>query len=277
MINFFSTLPQCTVAMEACASAHFFGAKFKSFGHEVRLIAPHYVKPFVKSNKNDAADAEAIAEAAVRPNMHFVPIKGERHMDIQAIHRVRERLVKGRTALCNEMRGILGERGLVFNKTIVALLKGVRDLIATHDQSLTPMCRQTIVDLLAEHSNLEERISAVEERLKIFSKEDETCKRLQRLGLTPLHSGTGGKNTVGRISKRGDSYIRCLLIHGARSIITRASNKSDQYSQWVNKLRERRGYCKTAVACANKNARIIFSLLKNGGEFKVALASHAQV
>lgn len=301
---FIQQLPLTTIAMEACGGAHFWARKFQGFGHTVRLISPQFVKPFVKGNKNDAADAAAICEAAVRPSMHFVPIKSCWHLDVQTIHRVRERLVTSRTALTNELRAILIESGLAVSQGIETLRVFATGLVAERSELLTPMCRETVADLITELSSIEERIAVQNRRLEDIAKKSEVFGRIIEvrgfgllgataimaavpdpsvfkngrqfaawLGLVPRHSGSGGKNKLGRISKRGDRYLRCLLVHGARSAVRTAPKKNDKLSMWINSLRERRGYNKAAVALANKNARIIWALLANGESYNSTKAA----
>ena len=304
MAPFFQQLPATTVAMEACGGSHFWARKIRGFGHDVRLISPQFVKPFVKGNKSDAADADAICEAAVRPSMHFVPIKTTWHQDVQTIHRVRSRLSTSRTSLANQMRSILAEAGHVTRQGVAPLRQIAMGLVHASDDSLTPMCRETIADLLVELDEIEEKLAVNDRRLEKIAKENEACQRLVKIkgigkitatalvaaapepkafkngrqfaawiGLVPRHSGSGGKVHLGRISKRGDKYLRCLLVHGARSAIRRSEKCADKLSAWVSSLKERRGYNKAAVALANKNARIVWAILSKGEDFRLEKAS----
>ena len=299
---FVANLAPCTIAMEACASAHWWAGRFAAHGHTVKLIAPQHVKPYVKGNKNDRADAEAIAEAASRPSMRFVPVKTAVHLDLQAIHRVRSRLVGQRTALTNEMRGFLFEHGIALSQGIANLKSFVATLSNGESQDITPMCRETLVDLLAELTDLEERIAVCNRRLESFGKDHETVKRLLTvpgvglitatamvaavpnprdfrngrqfsawIGLVPRHSGTGGadKNRLGRISKRGDAYLRRLLVHGARSVLKVIDKRTDRYGIWAAQLKAQKGWNKTVVAMANKNARIIWSLMSGNVDYEI--------
>ena len=298
---FVTNLEPCTIAMEACGSAHWWARRFVGLGHSVKLIAPQFVKPFVKGNKNDRADAEAIAEAASRPTMRFVPIKNSQHLDVQAIHRVRSRLVSQRTALTNEMRGLLYEHGVVLAQGIATLRTFVLSLVHGDVEGVTPMCKETMADLLSELSDLEERIAVTEKRLKHFSGTSETVARLLTvpgiglitatallaavpdasaftngrqfaawIGLVPKHSGSGGadKNRMGRISKRGDAYLRRLLVHGARSVLKVIDRRTDRYGKWAANFKSSKGWNKTVVAMANKNARIIWSLMVSAESFQ---------
>jgi len=178
---FVQLLPTCTIAMEACCGAHTMARKFQSFGHEVRLISPQFVKPFVKGNKNDANDAAAICEAAVRPSMHFVPIKQVFHQDIQSIHRVRARLSVNRTALFNQMRGILAEAGQVVAQGVLPLKRFATSLVHSTDGEISPVCRETIADLLAELLELEERLAVNDRRLETIAKQNDICRQLTKI------------------------------------------------------------------------------------------------
>lgn len=307
LTSFVANLKPCTIAMEACGSSHYWARVFQGLGHQVRLIPPQYVKPFVKANKNDAIDAAAIAEAAVRPSMRFVPVKSTEHTDVQAIHRVRERLVTGRTALVNEMRGLLFEQGIAVAQSVASIKAFVATIVHGDMKDLvTPMCRETLADLLNEFEETDLRVDVLEERLKRVAAASDTCRRLQTvpgvglltatailaavpdakafengrqfaawLGLVPKHRGTGGrdKNRVLGISKRGDKYLRCLLIHGARSNLRWLPRRTDRLSKWTAELVERKGKNKAAVALANKNARILWRLLVGDGTFEANKAA----
>jgi transposase len=235
---FMANLPEATVFMEACTGAHFFAKKFMEHGHVVKLIAPQFVKPFVRSNKNDRNDAEAIVEAGLRPSMNFVSLKSSSHLDLQAVHKIRRRLVKNKTALMNEIRGLLAEQGVIIAKGEASLKKVLAELLRdSFSESVSGYCKETIADLHHELLEIEERIQTQTARLERCAKENETAKRLQTipgvglvtstamlcavsdpssfkngrqfaawLGLVPRHTGTGGKNKVLGISKRGDRY-----------------------------------------------------------------------
>jgi transposase len=294
---FIAQLPPCVIFMEACGSAHFWAGRMASYGHTPKLIAPQFVRPFVKTNKSDAADAEGIIEAGSRPSMRFVSIKTSAQLDVQAIHRVRSRLVGQRTALTNEMRGIVFEQGLVVaqgSKAIRALAASLVDGEPTG--VITPACRVTLADLKAELADLDDRIAVNDRRLEQFAQDNDAVKRLLTipgvglltataavaatpdpgafkngrqyaawLGLVPRHSGTGGadKNRNGRISKRGDAYLRCLLVHGARSVLQHIGKRHDCLGTWAAKLKDKRGWNKAVVAMANKNARIMWAVMAN--------------
>jgi len=304
LLSFVSGQPKCLIAMEACGSAHYWARKFLSLGHEVKLIAPQFVKPFVKANKSDAVDAEAIAEATVRPNMRFVSIKSSEQLDQQSMLRIRERYIGNRTALCNQIRGLLFEHGIVIQKGVEAIKKIIPGLISGQLEAEMPSAlRISLADLLAEFIELECHIDNIDQRIKQTAQESEVCKKLQEVpgvgvitataimaavgnghgfkngrqfaawvGLVPRHEGTGGKVKLLGISKRGNTYLRSLLVHGARSVLIHAHNRGDSLSKWVIKLKEKKGWNKAAVALANKNARILWAIITKGGNFDAKLA-----
>jgi transposase len=288
-------LPVCTIAMEACASAHYWARLLKSYGHEVKLIAPQFVKPYVKSNKNDAADAEAICEAAQRPNMRFVPIKEIGQQDIQSIHRMCSLTQERRTAQINQIRGLLLEYGIAVPTGRSKLLKRLPEILEDAENGLTDLFREELFGLYEELHHLDERIAHYDEKIKLIARTDERAQRLQTipgvgpkiatallaaigdvhafkngrelaawLGLVPRQHSTGGKPTLLGISKRGDIYLRQLIIHGARSILLTVDRKTDRTSRWAATLKGRRHTNIATVAMANKMVRIAFALLKNG-------------
>ena len=312
MLLFVANLPQCTIAMEACAGAHYFSRKFKTFGHEVKLIAPQFVKPYVKGNKDDDADAEGICEAASRPNMRFVASKEVWQLDLQTIHRVRQRLMKHRTALMNETRGILYEFGMVIPKGRSALAQALKEIGAVEifPADLSAQGKALSQNLYAELLEIEEKISHYEQQLQQFDQDHPHSKKLQKirgiglltatallivlanpsqfkngrqfaafLGLVPRHTGTGGKNRVMGISKRGDQYLRSLLVHGARSVVQVVIKQAvkgaplDPLNAWVYRIYQQKGYNKAAVALANKNARIAWALMVSAEAFEVKKAA----
>jgi transposase len=296
--DFFANLPVCLIGMEACGSAHHWARKLQSFGHTVRLMAPQFVKPYVKSNKNDAADAEAICEAVARPNMRFVPIKSIEQQSVLALHRVRQSFVKARTAQANQIRGLLGEFGLIIPQGIANIAKRVPELIEDASNELTGSFR-LLVDRLMDHlKELDKQVVELEGQIKAWHRASDVSCKLEKvpgigpitasalvatigdaknfdggrqvaawLGLVPRQHSSGGKPTLLGMSKRGDSYLRTLLIHGARSVIFRAQQEADK-SSWLHKLLERRNPNVAAVALANKNARIVWALLANDREFR---------
>lgn len=294
LVAYIAQLPRCTIAMEACGGAHHWARQFQSLGHTVKLISAKYVKPFVKTNKNDYNDAQAITIAANQPEMLFVPIKTLAQHDIQSIHRVRERLVKKRTQLSNQIRGLLMEYGIVMPKGFSTLKRQLPELMSIEKTNVTPILRELLADLYQEFLELNRRILNYEKRLMTLSQQDSRCTQLLEIpgvgpmtatlltavmgdanyfkngrhfaayvGLVPKQKSSGGKERLLGISKRGHRYLRVLLIHGARAIITRLSS-DDPSSQaaWLRSLVQKRGYHKTYVALANKNARIAWALLK---------------
>lgn len=299
--SFIINLEPCLIGMEACSGSHYWAREFEKMGHTVKLIAPQFVKPYVKTNKNDEADAEAIAEAVSRPNMRFVPIKQTGHQDIQSVHRIRQRLVRNKTALANEARGLLHEYGVVIPQSLTQLRKHIPLILEDTANGLTPLLRELIRDLWGELKDLEERIVSYDLRIKQIYETHEECQRIGKIegigpvtatamiasvsnphvfkngrelaawvGLVPRQHSSGGKSVLLGISKRGDSYLRGLLIHGSRSVLRRAASKTDSKSRWMTKIRDNRGFNKACVALANKNARIIWALLARKEEYRRA-------
>ena len=298
VLLYFHQLPKAVIGIEACGGSHYWARELSKIGHEVKLIAPQFVKPYVKSNKNDIADAEAICEAISRPTMRFVSCKSVEQQDIQCLHRVRERLVSSRTALINEIRGLLLEYGIVVKKGAYGF---TGELVAILEKatSLTAVGSELFKQLRLELLRLNDEIKSYDHKLKTFSANHPICKRLQTisgvgpltasaivsavgdvscfkngrqfaawLGLVPRQQSTGGKTILRGISKRGDKYIRKLLVHGARATLRWNKNKTDRRSLWINQLIARRGYNRATVALANKNARVIWALLFRNETYK---------
>lgn len=287
--EFFAQLSPCVVGMEACGSSHYWARLLREMGHEVRLIAPQYVKPFVKRNKTDAADAEAICEAIGRPGMRFVPMKTMEQQAILSVHRVRQGFVRARTAIVNQIRGLLAEFGVVVPKGIENV---PRLRAAMIDQDLPGTFRQ-LVDLQLHHlCELQDRIDELERQINRWHRDNEASQRLMAipgvgimtatavvatvgdarqfrnsrdmavwLGLTPRQHSTGGKPKLLGISKRGDVYLRTLMIHGARSALRAAEHRAEAQSSWPVQVMRRRHKNIAAVALAHKNARTIWALL----------------
>jgi len=289
---FIANLPPCLIGLEACGGAHHWVRVFTRLGHTVRMMAPQFVKPYVKSNKNDAVDAEAICEAVQRPNMRFVPVKSIAQQDIQSLHRIRSQLVGRRTAQANQIRGLLLEYGVVIPKGIGYVRKEIPLILEDAENALSSLFRGILSDLYAEMVHLDEKISAVETQLEGICAESEACQRLLTipgvgvltataliaavgdisvfkngremaawLGLVPRQHSTGGKATLMGISKRGDTYLRTLLVHGGRSVVRVAHKHQDKRNQWVGEIKQRRGENISNVAVANKNARIAWAVL----------------
>ena len=295
--EFFAQRQPARVAMEACGSAHHWARKLQGFGHCVRLISPQFVKPYVKSNKNDAADAEAICEAVVRPNMRFVPIKTMEQQAVLSVHRVRQGFVKARTAQANQIRGLLTEFGLVLPQGISNVMRGVPQLIDVATD-LPASMRQLIARLLENMKVLDRQVKEFEAQIKAWHQGSELSRKLEKipgigplaasalvasiadarsfkngrqlaawLGLVPKQDSSGGKPKLLGMSKRGDTYLRTLLIHGARSAIVAAQRKGKP-NVWLSGLLARRHPNVAAVALANKNARTIWALLAHECEFR---------
>lgn len=299
LISFISNLPKCSIYMESCGSSNYWARQFESIGHTVKLIAPQFVKPYVITNKNDSNDAEAIVEAGTRPSMRFVPIKQVVHQDIQSMHRVRSRLIKNRTALINEVRGLNLEYGIAIPVGAQKVRSALREIIDNMNNELTALTRELMENLYDELVEMESRIKKINKQIALVCKENESCRRLKEvpgigeltataliaaipninefqngrhlsawLGLVPKQSSSGNRQVLLGISKRGDTYLRNLLIHGARSALTHYKDVENKYGQWLSKKKASFAFNKAAVALANKNARIIFSILKNGSSFK---------
>jgi transposase len=293
------------VAMEACSSAHHWARCFQAMSIEVRLISLQYVSPFVKTNKNDRNDAQAIVEAACRPTMNFVTVKSVEQQDMQAVHRVRELLVHQRTALINQARGLLGERGVTMAQSPEAFKRAVPRVLSDCEGEVTSICQAMVLELAQQIQGLEDRIKRAEAWIKSFMKRSALCKRIAViggvgpitatavvaavgeakefrngrhlsawLGLVPRQYSSGGKSQLKGISKRGDTYLRTLLIHGARSVLRYVVGKTDVQSRWLQDLIARRGYNRAAVALANKNARVIQALLSSDPPYRPSAATH---
>ena len=301
LIPFLAKLPPVLIGMEACGGAHYWARRFRAHGHEVKLMAPQFVKPYVKSNKNDSRDAEAIAEAVTRPTMRFVPTKEVDQQDIQALHRVRERLIGERTALVNEVHGLLHEYGIVIPKGVAKFRQAVIGKLESEKDKLTSLSQEMFWKLVDEFAGVETQLAYYQEKLEALATTHPECQRLMTipgigplsatalvaavsdasafkngrqfaawLGLVPRQHSTGGKERLLGISKRGDSYIRKLLIHGARATLRWVGRKTDRRSPWIQQLSERRGPNRTAVAVANKNARIVWALLTSHQAYEPA-------
>ncbi len=298
MLEFFKKQSPCLIGMEACASAHYWARTLIAMGHEVKLIAPQFVKPYVKGNKNDANDAEAICEAVGRPNMRFVPVKTVEQQDIQALHRIRQELVHQRTAKVNQIRGLLGEYGIVVEQRVPALRKKLPKILEDAENGLTIDFRVLLDGLRDDLVNLDTRIGSMDQAIQKLAQEHAGAKRLQQLrgigpitataliaaigngsmfergrdaaawcGLVPGQHSSGGKDRLLGISKRGDAYLRTLLIHGARAVIKTAQGKDDRLSRWLQSLCSRRNKNIAAVALANKTMRMAWALLTSEQDY----------
>ena len=290
-----AALPRCLIGMEACSGAHEWGRRFQQHGHTVKLMAPKFVAPYRKSDKNDGNDAEAVCEAVTRPNMRFVPVKSTEQQALLALHRVRQGFVVERTAVINRLRGLLSEFGVVLPLRSVT----VRRQAAQAAEGLPELARRAIGDLLEQLRLLDERIGGYDKEIEAQARLSEPARRLMQIrgigattalaivatvgnarefkngrqfaawiGLVPGQYSTGGKSRLGHISKRGDAYLRNLLVQGARSVLQTAGAHQDRMSRWALALQQRRGYYRTLVAIANKNARIAWTLLARSQELR---------
>ncbi|MBI5462032.1 MAG: IS110 family transposase [Gammaproteobacteria bacterium] len=291
------------VVMEACGSAHYWGRYLEGLGYRVRLIAAQHVKPFVVGNKTDANDADAIYAASRRADLRAVPLKSTAQQDALLVHATRERLVKARTALVNQLRGELGERGVVFGKQTEVLRRGVMAFLEqAADGEVTEYLRHWVRERLDEWRSLDERIKTCEREMQHGYRTSPACVQIGAvegvgvitatatvatvgnarqyasgrqfaawLGLTPKERSSGQARQLSGITKRGDSYLRKLFVHGARAAVLAAQRKSDARSRWINALVERRGHNKAVVALANKNARIVWALLSRGESYRASV------
>jgi transposase len=297
VLSFFSRLPRCVVGMEACATAHYWARELDAFGHEVRLMPAQYVKAYVKRNKNDAADAEAICEAVVRPTMRFVPVKTAEQQAALLLHRGRERLVRERTALVNALRGHLAEFGVIAPLGLSNVGKLIAIIRDESDARLPALAHKVLQVLATQIEQLEAAVAALEKQLMAWHKSSPVSQRLATipgigpiiataiaatvvdpiafrsgrefaawLGLVPRQNSTGGKNRLGGISKRGNQYLRRLLINGASANLLRS--KATNADPWVIGLRRRRPSLVVAVALANKTARIAWAVMHRQEDYQ---------
>ena len=295
------SIPPCVIAIEACTGAFYWQRRFEEAGHRVRIIAPQYVKPFAQHQKNDRNDAAAICCAVRQPNMKFVPGKTLEQQDIQALHRGRQRLVNHRTALVSQMRGLLLDRGIAFAQSITRARREIRILLDDCSSDLSNLFRSMLSQLYACFLALDRQIDWFDREIEKVFRSCDTCRRLAKIrgvgpktataivaavgdgaeftsgrhlaawmGLVPRQHSSGNRQRLFGISKRGDRHLRTLLIHGARAVLRTSTSREDAQSAWIRDLRARRGAAKTIVAVANKNARVIFAMLKKGTEFRAA-------
>jgi len=296
--------PGCEIGMEACAGAHHWARQLQAKGFTVKLIAPQFVKPYVKSNKNDANDAEAVCEAMSRPSMRFVAVKTVEQQDIQAAHRIRSELIGHRTAKANQIRGLVAEYGLVAPQQLAQLRAAVPAWLEDAENGLTSRFRELLSSLWNDLKALDHRVKELDHEIDGIAQSDPVAKRLQQLrgvgpmvatalvatvgdaeqfansrqmaaslGLTPKQHSSGGKDRLLGISKRGDAYLRSIMIHGARSVIRTAKLKDDRLSQWVTNLAERSHPNVAAVALANKTARIAWAMLRYRTDYEPDLVT----
>ena len=302
VLTFFCQLEPCIVGMESCGGAHYWARELKKLGHEVRMMAPQFVAPYRKGSKNDRNDAEAICEAAGRPNMRFVPVKTEDQQSVLTVHRARSLLVGERTALVNQIRGFLTEYGIVLPQGRSQVRSQLPNILEDAENTLPYLAREVFADQYARLCELDRVIQGYDHKIDALAKAQEDTKRLMQLegigpltatalvatvgdirqfkngrqfaawlGLVPRQWSSGGKPRHGRITKRGDVYLRTLLIHGARTVMRYLDRRDDRKSEWVKAVKERRGFNKAAVALAAKHARILWVMLSKGIDYKCVL------
>lgn len=299
VLGFFSGLSPCLIGLEACASAHYWARELQALGHAVRLIPPQYVKPYVKTNKNDASDAEAICEALTRPTMRYAAVKSAEQQSVLMLHRARELLVRQRTMLINALRGHCGEFGVVVAQgasKVSALIEMIED---PEDDRLPALAREALGSLVGQLRMVQAQILGLEKKLLAWHRASEASRRLETipgvgvitatalvatigdasqfrsgrqlaawLGLVPKQYSSGGKERLGRISKRGDGYIRRLLVHGARADLRWSRHRKERRSIWQESLLARRPTNVVLVAMANKTARVVWAMLSRGEAFR---------
>ena len=298
VLVFFAQLAPCLIGMEACAGAHHWARQLQKQGHTVKLMAPQFVKPYVKANKTDAADAEAICEAVTRPSMRFVPIKNSEQQAVLSLHRARQGFVKERTAQANQIRGLLTEYGIILPPGISHVAKRIPAIVGDAENGLPGVFRELLARLRVHLLELDGQVQALEKQIKTWHQSNEDSQRLEKipgfgvltasalvaslgdarsfrngrelaawLGLVPRQHSSGGKPLLLGISKRGDSYLRTLMVHGARSAIRVAERKQTTTDNWSTEMMKRRHKNVAAVARANKNARVAWALLAHGRDY----------
>jgi len=301
LLSVIAQIEPCTIVVEACTGAFYWARKFEGLGHQVKIISPQYVKPFVRRQKNDGNDAEAICTAARQPHIPLVPKKSVEQQDIQALHRARQRMVNHRTAVVSQIRGLLLDRGFAMAKSITCARRLIPDILGTLDNELTSMAREAIAELYDLFRDLDKRIRSFDKKIERVFQTSEPCQRIAKIkgigpktatamiaaigdgsefkngrhlaawiGLVPRQFSSGDRITLMGISKRGSQHLRSLLVHGARAVVRTAPSKTDGNNQWVNELRRRRGFNRATVAVANKNARIIWAVLRTGEPYRAA-------
>lgn len=304
VLEYFAQLPPCLIGMEACAGSHYWARELSKLGHTVKLMGAQFVIPYRKRGKNDANDAEAICEAVGRPNMHFVAVKTEEQQAVLMVHRARSLVVANRTALVNQIRGLLGEFGLVVPKGITRLRAQLPQLLEDAENGLPALAREVIAGLVEQLRELDQRIQRYDLKIRELAQQSEPARRLMwveaigaqtatalvasmgdplvfksarnyaaSLGLTPRQNSSGGITRLGSITKQGDRYLRTLLVHGARSHLRVIDKKTDGKSAWARRLKERRHFNIAAVALAAKHARIAWAMLAKGTDYRPAHAT----
>lgn len=300
LLEFIVKLKPCNIYMEACGTANYWGRKFKEYGHRVKLINPRYVTPYVKRNKNDANDAAGIAAAARDPDMRFCDVKTEEQQDMQSIHRIRSLLIQQRTALTNQIRGLLLEYGVAIPQGNSHVRNKLSTILGNNPNDFGGLLLGCLMELYDRFCDLDKRITFYDKKIEYLFKNNEACQRLAKvpgigtlgatilasvlgngaafkngrhfaafLGLVPKQYSSGDKERLLGISKGGDTYIRTLLIHGARAVLTHVDKKNDKRSLWIKQLKLRRGYNKAAVALANKTARVAWAIIHEENNYDV--------
>lgn len=275
VISFAAGLPACVVAMEACCGAHHMGRALTAQGHRIRLMSPEYVRPYVKAQKNDDRDAEAIAEAATRPTMRFVELKTEEQLDMQTLHRIRDQLVGDRTSLMNQIRSLLLERGHIVPQGRAKLLTKLVELIDGDEPILGPRIHRLVADMRERWRMLDERIADLDAEFVAAVGDARTFGRGRDLaawlGLVPRQATTGGKPRLLGITKRGSRYLRKILIQGARSSLPTISKSNTRLGAWLRGLLSRAHPNTVVVALAAKMARIVWALLRHERDYEATM------
>lgn len=300
LLPFFCNMTPCLISMEGCASSHYWARELSKLGHTVKLLPAQHVKPFVRGNKNDFNDALAIAEASRVPEMRPVAVKTVEQQSIQGLHRLRRSAVADRTALSNQVRGLLAEFGIVMNQGIETLRKRLPDILEDAENDLSDFFRRALWLKQNQLKELTELVDDLSKLIQSEARQHDEIKRLQSipgfgaivastfysvigdgqafksgrdvsaaLGLVPRQHSSGGRNTLMGISKKGDKYLRSLLVHGARSVVNYAHRKEDRLSLWITRLIEKRGKNKAIVALANKLARIAWAITTSKSEYRI--------
>jgi transposase len=304
LLPFMAQLRTCLVGMEACGGAHYWAREMAKLGHEVKLMSPRFVRPYVKSSKNDARDAEAICEAVLRPSMRFVAVKSQAQQDMLALHRVRALLIREHTALMNQVRGLLAECGIVVAQGAAHLRRAMAEVLGDRDQRVSELLREALVEMGERLRTFEARLQRYDRQIEKSARDDPRASRLMKvpgvgpltataliatvgdarqfkygrelsswLGLVPREHSSGQRTILLGIGKRGDRYLRTLFIHGARSALHHTRLHHDRRSVWIRALSERSGPNVAAVALANKNARVLWALLARGEEYRMSAAA----
>jgi transposase len=302
VLPYFANLAPCLIGMEACGSSHHWARELAKLGHTVKIMAAQFVIPYRKRSKNDANDAEAICEAVGRPNMHFVAVKSEEQQAVLMVHRARALVMANRTGLINQIRGLLGEFGLVMPQGVTRFRHQIPLILEDAENGLPALAREVFAGLLAQLRELDQHLQRYDLQIRELAQQSEPARRLMQiesigpmtataivasmgnahafksgrnfaasLGLVPRQDSSGGTTRLGRITKRGDRYLRMLLIHGARAHLRFVDKKTDRKSLWAKRLKERRHVNIAAVALAAKHARIAWAILARGTEYRPAL------